>query len=300
MVEEPVRTEGLARAYDTVTALDGVDWSVSPGAACALLGPNGAGKTTLLKLLLGFIPPSRGCCSVLGMDSWELDPDTRSRIGYVPERPFLPQWMRVREILQLHASLYPGWDEKRKDDLISLFDIPVERTVNELSKGQNQYLMILLAVCGSPDLLLLDEPASGLDPAARRQLFNLLGEYLADGERTVVLSSHLLSDVERFATDVAILVHGQLLRHRALDGLLDSIKCLRVAESSYHRVESLLEGTVFLERQKDRDRMILTVEGLSPERLQKLGNFGVDVEVLNLSLEDIYLVLTKPKADQAA
>ncbi len=285
-------TRGLTKHYEARAVVRALDWEVPVGAAVALLGPNGAGKTTTLRLLLGFTPPSDGEVRILGEDPWELTPGTRARIGYVAEKPVLPPWIRVERLIAFHASLYPRWDHALARELGATFALDGKRLVGELSKGQNRALMLLLALSQCPDLLLLDEPASGLDVSARRAFLGVLADYLAEGERTLVISTHLLTDVERLASHVAILRRGELIVNRSLDELKESIRQVRLPLAAADQLRAgLPEGSVLARVEDGRSALLtLAVDG---RRLEDLlaGLPREQVEVQGLPLEEIYLAL---------
>jgi len=291
-VSAAITTRGLTKFYEERAVVRELDWEVPVGAAVALLGPNGAGKSTTLKLLLGFTPASAGDVRILGSDPWELAPETRARIGYVSEKPILPPWIRVERLIAFHASLYPRWDRVLAHELAATFVLNGSRRVGELSKGQNRALMLLLALSQRPELLLLDEPASGLDVAARRAFLQLLADYLSDGERTLVISSHLLTDVERLVSHVAILRAGRLIAHAPLDGLKESIRQVRLPIAAADQLRANLPaGCVLASAEAGRSALLtLQLDGRALEDLLD-GVAREQVEVAGLPLEEIYLAL---------
>ena len=287
-----LETEGLAKAYGSRLVLRGLDWRVPTGSACALLGPNGAGKSTTLKLLLGFTPPTSGNVRILGVEPWRLDVVQRARIGYVSERPILPPWARVDRLIAFHASLYPRWDRRLEKELGASFALQGGRRVGELSKGENRSLMLLLALCPRAELLLLDEPASGLDVAARRQFMGLLADFLAEGERTVVLSTHLLSDVERLVSHVAILRAGVCVAQDSLDALKRTVVRLRMPLAAAEQLQaSLAPGELLASETAGRVTQLTlrTTEALEARLTRHPPD---ELERLELPLEEIYLALT--------
>ena len=292
MTELALSTEKLTKFYDTRAVVRELDWRVPVGAACALLGPNGAGKSTTLKLLLGFTPASGGVARILGADPFALTPALRARIGYVSERPILPPWARVERVIAFHASLYPRWNRALEKELGAAFALHTRCRVAELSKGQNRSLMLLLALCQGADLLVLDEPASGLDVAARRQFLGLLADFLAEGNRTVVLSTHLLGDVERLASHVTILRGGVCVAQEPLDELKRRVKRLRLPLAAAEQLQaSLAPGVLLASATAGRStQLTLRLDEALESRLRMLP--PAEVEWLDLPLEEIYLALT--------
>ena len=200
--------------------LNGVDLSVRKGTVLGLLGTNGAGKTTLMKCALGLIRPQSGEARLLGEPAWTLSPEAKSRIGYVPQVINLYEWMTVRDIIDNTSPFYSSWNHELVARLIRELDIPAEDRIGPLSVGQRQKVAILLALGHEPDLLILDEPAASLDPKARRQFLQMIIELAEPDKRTVLFSTHITSDLERVADQVAILKSGVITWH----GLLEDLK----------------------------------------------------------------------------
>jgi ABC-2 type transport system ATP-binding protein len=294
--ESALATHKLTKFYGTRAVVRELDWSVPVGTACALLGPNGAGKSTTLKLLLGFTPASGGTARILGADPFELTPALRTRIGYVSERAILPPWARVERVIAFHASLYPRWNRALEKELGAAFTLHTRARVAELSKGQNRSLMLLLALCQGADLLLLDEPASGLDVAARRQFLGLLADYLAEGGRSLVLSTHLLGDVERLASHVTILRAGTCVAQEPLDELKRSVKRVRLPLAAADQLQAALApGQLLASETAGRStQLTLRIDSRVEEHLRALP--PGEAETLDLPLEEIYLALTGPAA----
>ena len=211
----------LTKTFGSKPALHRVNLEIPAGATVGLLGANGAGKTTLIKCALGLLRPTSGQCALLGESAWSLSAGTKARLGYVPQVINLYPWMRVRELIQCTASFYATWNAELTDRLVQEWDIPLDDRVRGLSVGQKQKLAILTAVAYQPDLLILDEPAASLDPQARRQFLQLLVELTEPQQRTVLFSTHIMSDLERVADYVAIMQKGQIIYFGSLEDLKD-------------------------------------------------------------------------------
>ncbi|MCY4744878.1 ABC transporter ATP-binding protein [Pelomonas sp. UHG3] len=216
--------KGIQLAYPKGPAvLNGLDWQLLPGQVVGLLGRNGAGKTTLLETLLGLREPDAGRVHLLGQDVQHLDDATRARIGYVPQHSDLFEGFTPAQLLAYFKSFYPRWNDAKVEGLMSRWDIRAEQPIRKLSGGQKQRLSIIRALAHEPDLLVLDEPVASLDPAGRRDfLRELVGEVLDRGA-TVVFSTHILSDLERVAFNVAFLTQGRIALQAPLDELLDQV-----------------------------------------------------------------------------
>ena len=202
---------GLAKRYGTVEALAGVDLEVREGELVGLLGPNGAGKSTLVKIACGLVRPSRGSAEICGLPAGSRE--ARRSLGYLAELFRFPGWYSADEVLELHQKLNgsPGGAAERHEllELVGLSDAR-NRRVEEMSKGMQQRLGVAQALVGSPPLLLLDEPTSALDPVGRRTVRKLLEELRGRGI-SVLLNSHLLSEIEMVCDRVAILLRGRLV-----------------------------------------------------------------------------------------
>jgi ABC-2 type transport system ATP-binding protein len=214
-----IETRGLTRRFARRDAVSGLDLTVPKGAVCALLGPNGAGKTTTIKLLLGLLRPSAGEARVLGVEAERLDAATRGRIGYVAENLDLPEWMSVRRYLRYCRALHPTWDAALEASLLARFELPAGRPLRRLSRGMRMKAMLLSSLAYRPELLVLDEPFGGLDPAVRDDLVRGVFEASGEGGWSVLVSSHDIHELERFADHVAILQEGRLILSESLESL---------------------------------------------------------------------------------
>ena len=204
----PIQTEGLGKRFGRVLALEGLSFSVPPGAVHALVGPNGAGKTTLIKILMNIFRASSGSACVLGVDSKKVSGRVFESIGYVSENQQLPGWMRVGAFLAYLRPFYPTWDTELEGQLVRHFDLPLDRKLKQLSRGMRMKAALASALAFRPKLIVLDEPFSGLDPLVRDELGKALMERAAGS--TIFVSSHDLAEIEGLATYVAYLDAGSL------------------------------------------------------------------------------------------
>src|SRR6266702_1410962 len=211
-VSEPVvRVLDLTRRFGATTALDSVSLSLPRGAVYGLVGANGAGKTTLIKHLLGLLRAERGSVRVFGIDPVANPVGVLSRIGYLSEENDLPGWMRVDELIRYSRAFYPAWDDAYAEELRRMFALDGAAKIKNLSKGQKARAGLLIALAYRPELLLLDEPSSGLDPIVRRDILGAVIRTIADEGRTVLFSSHLLEEVEQVADHVTMISGGKIL-----------------------------------------------------------------------------------------
>jgi len=219
MSEPIIEIKGLTRRFGRNTALDDVYLSVPPGIVMGLVGENGAGKTTLIKHVLGLLCAQEGSVRVFGKDPVSNPESVLSQIGYLSEEGDLPSWMRVRELIRYAAAFYPTWDMDYADKLLREFNLDPEAKLSKVSRGQRSRAGLLVAMAYRPQLLLLDEPSSGLDPIVRRDILGAIIRTIADDGRTVLFSSHLLSEVERVSDKVAILKSGRILLNDTLENV---------------------------------------------------------------------------------
>jgi ABC-2 type transport system ATP-binding protein len=219
-LDNVIEVRGVTRRFGATRALDDVSLAVPRGLVFGLVGANGAGKTTLIRHLLGLLKAQAGTVRVFGRDPVKEPVSVLSRLGYLSEEGDLPGWMRVDELMRYMRAFYPTWDEAYAQDLRKQFDLNPAAMVKTLSKGQKARAGLLVALAYRPELLLLDEPSSGLDPIVRRDILGAIVRTIADEGRTVLFSSHLLDEVERISDRVAMLKAGRVL----FTGELDEIK----------------------------------------------------------------------------
>ena len=193
--EATVEIKCLTKRFKKKTALDAVNWNVMPGRIIGLLGSNGAGKSTLIRHIIGLYLPSAGTCNTFGCEAAKLGPEQLARIGYVHQEGELLDWMTAGQLIRYVAAYYPQWNKDLEERYIEDFEIDLKDRVVSLSPGQRQKLAILLAIGHEPELLILDEPASALDPLARAQFLDWLLQIIQQKGRTILISSHILSDV---------------------------------------------------------------------------------------------------------
>jgi ABC-2 type transport system ATP-binding protein len=281
-----IEIDHLTKRYGATTAVNDLTLQIPKGSVCGLLGPNGAGKTTTFKCILGLARASRG---TVRFDGAPLAAETFERLAYVPEKSMLYEWMTGAEHLEVVRRSYTHYDAPRAAELMKLFGLDERKKVRSFSKGQRTALMLVLAFCTRPEILVLDEPASGLDPVHQRSVLDLVIDAAAGGA-TVIFSSHQITQVERAADRLALVKGGRLI----LEGDLDTLK------SSEQIVEAIFEQPPTLNgfasdprvRRIEQSGRVVRVhvrqdgEGFA-RALAALG--PKHVEILDQSLEELFL-----------
>jgi ABC-2 type transport system ATP-binding protein len=218
--EAVVAVSGLSRRFGARAALDDVSVFVPRGGVVGLVGENGAGKTTLIKHLLGSLKAQAGSVRVFGLDPVLNPVGVLGRIGYLSERRDLPGWMRVAEFMRYTQAFYPQWDGQFAGRLLEQFQLDPAQKIKTLSQGQQAKTGLLTALAYRPELLVLDEPSSGLDPVVRRDILEAIIRTVSEEGRTVLFSSHLLDEVERVADHIVMLQRGRVV----LNGRTDDVR----------------------------------------------------------------------------
>ncbi len=283
-----IETTGLTKSYRKKLAVDHLDLQVPAGTVFGFIGPNGAGKSTTVKMLMGLLPRTEGEVRMLGQPLPDRAEGIKQRIGYVPELHFIYRWMRVHEVIGFCRSMYPSWNDKLCAELVTLFELDVHRRVKHLSKGMVVKLALLLGVAHEPDLLILDEPTSGLDPLIREEFLDGVLRTICERQKTVLFSSHTLSDVQRLADSVGIIHEGRLLEHCSTDELLTGTKRIRAVLSNGSKPGEAPKGTIW--QRVDHREWLLTVRGFTPATVDFLkSKYALaNVEVADLGLEEVF------------
>ena len=289
------KADGLAKAYGATKAVDGVSFELRRGQVTALVGRNGAGKTTLIKLLLGLEPATAGTAVVLELEPAGTAEEIRRQVGYVPENHQLYKWMTVAEILAFTSAFYPTWDSELADELLRTFALEPDKKLGELSRGMLAKVALTLALAHRPKLLILDEPTSGLDAIIRHEFLESIIDVAADEDRTVLISSHLLTDVERVTDDVLLMEEGRILFAEELTSLQDRVREIRLTFDEAPPADFSLPGAL-RERGKDRERLCVVGDFGGNTLTELEGRFpGAKFEARRLSLEEVFVALVAGK-----
>ncbi len=281
-----VEVTDLSRQFGDTMALDGISLKVQPGQVYGLVGANGAGKTTLIKHLIGSLRAKQGSVRVFGMDPVRNPVEVLRRIGYLSEERDMPEWMRIDELMRLTAAYHPNWDNAYGNELLATFALDASKKIKHLSKGMRAQTGLIAAVAHRPDLLLLDEPSTGLDAVVRRDILNEIIRAVADDGRTAIFSSHLLDEVE-LMSDHVFMIHGGKL---VMEGNLDDIKTQHQQLSVRYSDEAppAIEG--ILSAQRQGDTWSLVCDGASQAIHSALQDQGIGViKSRHASLQEIFV-----------
>jgi ABC-2 type transport system ATP-binding protein len=286
--------DNVHRAYTRgIDVLHGVSFDIEPGEVVGFLGKNGAGKTTLIRIAMGMIEPQKGRVRIFGMDPREEPLEVKRRVGYVSEDQILPEFMRVRDVIRLHRGLFPAWDESLERDLRQRFRIPMHAKIKSLSKGQARQVALLCAVSHRPELLLLDEPAGGLDPAARREFLETSIQLLNETGTTILFSSHYMSDVERLAGRAVMIHEGRVLVDAEMDELREGHSLVLVPRGSTATRSALLALKDCL-GVRERSDALHAVFRCGPERTREILERELEVKgarYRDVALEEMFIEL---------
>ena len=231
-----IEVRGLTKAYRDFT-LNGLSFELPEGCILGLVGENGAGKTTTMRLLLGMTKPDGGEASVLGTEiSADLTP-VKEELGVVLDEPGIPWCMTAQQAGKMLAGLYKSWDAAAYDALLKKLTVPVNKPYQELSRGNRMKLGIAMALAHHPKLLLLDEPTSGLDPVVRDEVVSLLSDFTREEDHAILISSHIVSDLEKLCDYIAFLHKGKLMLLEEKDRLLEEYAFLRCEQAELEKLD---------------------------------------------------------------
>ncbi len=288
MTENLVEVEGLSRSFGEKLALDNLNFEAKPGHVYGLVGTNGAGKTTLIKHLLGLYRSNSGSVRIFGLDPAKKPALVLGRIGYLSEDRELPDWMSIEELMRFSQAYHPNWDNAYANELLDTFNLDVSKKIKDLSKGMRAQAGLIAAVAHRPDLLILDEPSSGLDVVVREDILNTIIRTVSDDGRTVIFSSHLLEEVERMSDYITIIHAGRKQLEGSVEELRESFRHSSIKFSEQLDMAPILSDTLSVE---GHGRFWQTIHSGSVEKLSESVR-RLNGEVLdsrNATLQEIFL-----------
>jgi len=280
-----VSAQGVSKRYGDIRAVDNVSFEIEKGKIMGLIGPNGAGKTTLLKALLG-LTDCEGQLSVLGLDPFRQRKELMQNICFIADVAVLPRWIRVSQLLDFIEQTHPNFSRDRAEELLAHTKIRRDSKVRELSKGMVTQLHLSIITAIDAKLLVLDEPTLGLDIIFRKEFYgNLLNDYF-DGERTILITTHQVEEIENLLTDIMFIDEGQIVLNASMEALPDSYVELVTSGDNADSARSL--GPIY-----ERDlfgKKVMTFEKVERE---KLAGFG---EMHTPSIADLFVAKIKGAA----
>jgi ABC-2 type transport system ATP-binding protein len=299
MSEIVLQTRDLTKYYGQHLALDHLNLTIPKGVVYGFLGRNGSGKTTAIKLLLGFLSPTSGSGEVLGCDSANLTPEIRGRVGYVCEGHPLYRWMPIGTLESFQSAFYPDlWDKRLFDEMLDYFELSRKQRIRTLSNGQRAQVSLALAMATSPDLLIMDDPTLGLDVVIRRQFLQGMIHLIQQKGKTVLFSSHILSDVERVVDRVAVIDKGVLRADCTLDQFRSGIRKVRAERTGPLPAGFDLPGTMHC-RQDDSITEWIVVGTTDEQMDQTFAQAPVrSFSCVPMNMEDQFIEFTTPAGNR--
>jgi ABC-2 type transport system ATP-binding protein len=295
-----IQANQLVKQFASTVAVDHLDLTIPTGALFGLLGINGAGKTTFMRMVMGHLHATDGELSVLNTRPTGFSEADRARIAYVSENMNLPGHMTPEKAVTFNASIYSQWDGALADKLLDDFDLRAKGPFKTLSKGQKRKICILLAICQNADLLVMDEPAAGLDVVSRREFLDQMLEIACKPGRTILISSHLLSDLERVVDSLAIIHQGRNLVTGNLEDLKAGVRKIHLPTAlSEVQLQEMFDLARF--EHPTPDETLATVTNFTEDRMAQLKAHHAqahDAHVIALNLEDIFVELVGPSSTQ--
>jgi ABC-2 type transport system ATP-binding protein len=293
-----IETKELRYSIGRSFQVSNLEMHVPHKSVYGFLGPNGAGKTTTIRLLTGLLKPDAGRITVLGESMPQSYASVLAKVGYVPERPHVYPSLTVGEAMQLHGAFYPTWDQRWADELLGQFYLDRQRRVGHLSKGEGGKLLMLLALSQRPELLVLDEPTDGLDPVVRRDILAAVLEYVTDHDATVLISSHLVHELERICDWVGLMDGGKLVAELPMQDFKNGLKKLRISGAP-----DSLTNVPFTVLSRERNPGSVEqwlVRGWAPGMQEYVTSIGASLrEVIDLDLEDGFVEMLRSARTRA-
>ncbi len=293
----PLAMIDIEKSYGEAKVLDGVNLALQPGSITGLLGRNASGKTTLIRTAVGLLQPEVGESLLFGRSAWNSSAEVRQRVGYVSQRFSDLNFLKVSTAIELIGSFYDRWDGALVERFRHEWNVPLSSKIGKLSFGQQQKVGILLGIGHRPELLILDEPVASLDPVARHDFLRALLMLNDEINQTILFSSHITTDIERVAADVAILHEGKINYHGGLDNLKEQVQCLFVRSNSTDKQETFfrefgeLDG--FISSRIDGQRLQVWVRDWNVDKSEELSkSIGIPIHIESVGLEELFMGMT--------
>lgn len=279
-----IEIKNLTKEYDTKFTLGEINISIPSGQIVGLIGENGAGKTTLIKLILNIIKPTTGNIKIFNKDYLKYESIIKEDIGIVLDNMFLPEILNPKDINLIMKDIYKNWNSSLYFDYLEKFQIPLDKQIKTFSKGMRKKLEIATALSHTPKLLILDEPTSGLDPVVRNEVIDIFLEFIKDEEHTILLSTHITTDLEHIADNIIFIDKGKILLEETKDNIIDNYGILKCSPDDFNKIE---KQDIVLYKKNKYDYHILINN--KPKLTKKYKNYTID----KITLEDLMILMIK-------
>ncbi|MGD9346278.1 MAG: ABC transporter ATP-binding protein [Candidatus Aminicenantes bacterium] len=288
-MDNMLKITNLRKEYDEFV-LDDISWDVPKGYITGLIGPNGAGKTTTIKLIMNMIRADGGKVEVFGLDHVANDLEIKNRVGYVGEEQFFYEHRSANWTGKFVSHFYTEWDMHRYQKLLEKFEIPRKKMIRKFSKGMRVKLSLAIALSHNPELIILDEPTAGLDPVIRRDVLDFLQSITRNGDKSVLISSHITDDIARIADTITYMINGRIALHADKDDLLANWKKI-------HYSKGALDPKILDDLEQVEDHAFggsgITRDFLKIKDSLSQGLCNGNIKVENVGLDDILISLVK-------
>ncbi len=281
---EAIKVNNVIKKYDEKFQLGPVNLSLPSGVIIGLIGENGAGKTTLIKSILNIIKIDEGKIEIFNKDHQQDENIIKEDIGVVLDDMFMPEILTVKDIDSIMKHIYKSWDCKLYFDYLTKFDIPIQQQIKKLSKGMRKKLEIVTALAHHPKLLILDEPTSGLDPVVRNDILDLFLHFISDEDHTILLSTHITSDLENIADNIIFIDNGNIILNDTRDNIMDDYGVLKCDLDSFSQIE---KNDILAYKKNKYDYTILIKD------IQKLKKKYNNCVIDKITLDDLMVLMIK-------
>lgn len=291
MSDTVIKTVDLKKRYGRKKdAVKGISLDVKKGSVYAFLGRNGAGKSTTIRMMLGLLEQTSGSIEILGMDPFKKPVEIKNRIGYVGENQKMYDWMTIEETISFASSFHSQWDSKFCDELLQRFALDEKIKLKNLSRGMYAQVALILAISHHPELLILDDPTSGLDTVVRREFMEEVIGVLHERDCTVFFSTHIIPEIENIADHIGIMNQGELLVSMKLEKLKKSIKQIKLIFKDEVPGKISLPNT--LKKDITNHEVIFTIKDFNDQTVNDAKSYNpLKCEVIDMTLEDIFIAL---------
>jgi len=294
MKNDPIlEIKNLSKSFDYVRALKNINLTVRSGRIIGLVGANGGGKSTLMRIAVGLYLPDEGSCTTFDCEAGKMGPGEMARIGYVHQEGELVDWMTVDQMVRYVAAHYPDWNRDLEETYRSQFELRGTARVGALSPGQRQKLAILLAIGFEPELLILDEPAAALDPIARQKFLDLLLDIFQNPGRTVLISSHILGDIEKIIDHVIIMNNGHILRDTGFDELQEEFTRVRLTSLNGSLPDVLPFSGILAQERSGPEALVTMTTIPRPDLESAAEGINSTAEIIPISFEEVYRLVVE-------